>query len=67
MNTQFTYADIDTDGVRLLARELGCHPVTAGLIWNRGFTTVESARFFLNPNFSRLTDPFAMKDMQPAV
>ncbi len=67
MNTQFTYADIDTDGVRLLARELGCHPVTAGLIWNRGFTTVESARFFLNPDFSRLTDPFVMKDMQPAV
>lgn len=67
MNTQFTYADIDLDGVRLLARELGCHPVTAGLIWNRGFTTVESARFFLNPDFSRLTDPFAMKGMQPAV
>jgi len=67
MNTQFTYADIDTDGVSLLARELGCHPVTAGLIWNRGFTTVESARFFLNPDFSRLTDPFVMKDMQHAV
>ncbi|MFO7988032.1 MAG: single-stranded-DNA-specific exonuclease RecJ [Desulfotignum sp.] len=67
MNTQFTYADIDPDGVRLLAQGLGCHPVTAGLIWNRGFTSVESARFFLNPDFSRLTDPFAMKDMQTAV
>jgi single-stranded-DNA-specific exonuclease len=67
MNTQFTYADIDPGEVRLLAQELGCHHVTAGLIWNRGFTTVESARFFLNPDFSRLTDPFVMKDMQPAV
>ena len=67
MTTQFTYADIDPDGVRLLAQGLGCHPVTAGLLWNRGFTSVASARFFLDPDFSRLTDPFAMKGMQTAV
>jgi single-stranded-DNA-specific exonuclease len=67
MNTQFTYADINPDRARRLSQELGCHLVTAGLIWNRGFTSVESARFFLNPDFSRLTDPFAMKDMQTAV
>ncbi|MFN2436368.1 MAG: single-stranded-DNA-specific exonuclease RecJ, partial [Desulfotignum sp.] len=67
MNTQFTYADIDPHKTRGLAQELGCHPVTAGLLWNRGFTSVASARFFLNPDFSRLTDPFAMKDMQAAV
>ncbi len=67
MNTRFTYADTDPDKVHPLAQELGCHPVTAGLIWNRGFTTVESARFFLNPDFSRLTDPFTIKDMQKAV
>ncbi|MDT8378991.1 MAG: single-stranded-DNA-specific exonuclease RecJ [Desulfotignum sp.] len=67
MNTKITYAETDPDGVRLLAQALGCHPVTAGLIWNRGFTTVESARFFLNPDFSRLTDPYAMKGMQKAV
>ncbi|MCF8091056.1 MAG: single-stranded-DNA-specific exonuclease RecJ [Desulfotignum sp.] len=66
-NTQFAYATIDPDGTRLLSQELGCHPVTAGLIWSRGFTTVESARFFLNPDLGHLTDPFAMKDMQKAV
>jgi single-stranded-DNA-specific exonuclease len=67
MNTRFTYADTDPDSVCRLSQALACHPVTAGLIWNRGYTTVESARFFLNPDFSRLTDPFAIKDMQKAV
>jgi single-stranded-DNA-specific exonuclease len=67
IKTHVTYADIDPDNARRLSQELGCHPVTAGLIWHRGFTTVESARFYLNPDFSRLTDPFAMKDMQKAV
>ncbi|HKL00628.1 MAG TPA: single-stranded-DNA-specific exonuclease RecJ [Desulfotignum sp.] len=67
MNTHLTFATPDPAGVRLLSQGLGCHPVTAGLIWNRGFTTVDTARFFLNPNFNHLTDPFSMKDMQKAV
>ena len=67
MNTHLTYATPDPAGVRLLSQGLGCHPVTAGLIWNRGITTVDAARFFLDPNFDNLTDPFSMKDMQKAV
>jgi hypothetical protein len=46
IKTHVTYADIDPDNARRLSQELGCHPVTAGLIWHRGFTTVESARFY---------------------
>ncbi len=67
MNTHLTYAKPDPAGVRLLSRSLGCHALIAGLIWNRGFTSVDAARFFLNPNFDNLTDPFSMKDMQKAV
>ena len=67
MNTRLSYAPVDTAGARLLSRELGCHQVVADLIWHRGFTTVEAARFFLDPDFSRLADPFTMKDMQKAV
>ncbi|MFU8770018.1 MAG: DHH family phosphoesterase, partial [Desulfotignum sp.] len=67
MNTRLSYAPAETAGAPLLARELDCHPVVADLIWHRGHTTVDAARFFLNPDFSRLTDPFAMKDMQKAV
>ncbi|HSL60891.1 MAG TPA: single-stranded-DNA-specific exonuclease RecJ [Desulfotignum sp.] len=67
MNTRLSYAPAEIAGAPLLARELDCHPVVADLIWRRGHTTVDAARFFLNPDFSRLTDPFAMKDMQKAV
>jgi single-stranded-DNA-specific exonuclease len=67
MTTHLTYATPDPEGVRLLCRDLGCHPVTAALIWNRGFTSVEAARLFLNPGFDHLTDPFSMKDMEKAV
>ncbi len=67
MNSHLTYATPDPEGVRLLSQGLGCHPVTAALIWNRGFTSVEAARFFLNPGFEHLTDPFSMKDMEKAV
>jgi single-stranded-DNA-specific exonuclease len=66
-NTQITYAAVNPEGAWLLSRELGCHPVTAGLIWSRGFTTVDTARFFLYPDFSKLTDPFSIKDMHKAV
>jgi single-stranded-DNA-specific exonuclease len=66
-NTQLTYAAVDPEVARQLSQELGCHPVAAGLIWSRGFTTVDAARFFLYPDFSQLTDPFAIKDMHKAV
>jgi single-stranded-DNA-specific exonuclease len=66
-NTQLTYAAVDPEGARQLSQQLGCHPVTAGLIWSRGFTSVDAARFFLYPDFSTLADPFAIKDMHKAV
>jgi single-stranded-DNA-specific exonuclease len=57
----------DPEIVRLLAQALECHPVLAMLLAERGICDPDQARFFLNPDFSRLTDPFLLKDMDKAV
>ncbi len=67
MDKQFTYAAPDPTIVARLARTLNCHPVIAGLLADRGITDPEAARFFLNPDFSRLTSPFDLKDMEKGV
>lgn len=53
----------NADKVALLCRELGISPITAVLLWNRGFTDVSSARAFLSADDSTLHDPFTMADM----
>ncbi len=60
--------DIKNDAERVapLCRELGISPVTAVLLWNRGFTDVASARAFLSADESTLHDPFTMADMSKA-
>ncbi|WDP86560.1 MAG: single-stranded-DNA-specific exonuclease RecJ [Desulfobacter sp.] len=67
MDTQLTYAAPDQQKVSFLASALNCHPVVAQLLVDRGITDPETGRFFLNPNFSHLTNPFALKDMDKAV
>ncbi len=67
MDTQLTYAAPDPDLVARLKADLDCHPVLAGLLVDRGLTSPEEARFFLAPDFSRLTSPFALKDMDKGV
>ena len=57
----------DAEKVAPLCRELGISPVTAVLLWNRGFTDLSSARAFLSADDSTLHDPFTMADMQRAV
>ena len=57
----------DAEKVAPLCRELGISPVTAVLLWNRGFTDVNSARAFLSADDTTLHDPFDMADMAPAV
>lgn len=57
----------DAEKVAPLCRELGISPVTAVLLWNRGFTDLSSARAFLSADDSTLHDPFTMADMQKAV
>lgn len=50
-----------------LARAAGVPPVVAQLLLQRGVSTPEEARLFLNPSLSQLFDPFLMTDMQKAV
>lgn len=67
MAPRYTYFKPDEKIVGTLTKELSCHPVVSSLLIGRGITDAESARFFLSPDFSRLTDPFRMKDMDKAV
>lgn len=67
MDTIFKYLKPDLKTVKLLTRGLGCSPLLARLLSCRGITTVEDAKFFLNPNLKNLADPFLLKDMDKAV
>ncbi|MBU1341562.1 MAG: DHH family phosphoesterase, partial [Proteobacteria bacterium] len=67
MDTILKYFEPDQKTVELLTRGLDCHPLLAALLSSRGITSIEDARFFLNPNFENLTDPFLLKDMDKAV
>jgi single-stranded-DNA-specific exonuclease len=50
-----------------LAAALQLHPVAARLLGNRGITSVEEAREFLNPSLQQLYDPCLMHGMPEAV
>ena len=67
MDTIIKYFEPDQEIVNLLAKELNCHVLLATLLCTRGIKTLEDARFFLNPDFKNLIDPFLLKDMNKAV
>lgn len=67
MASRFTYFEPDEKIVDTLTKELSCDPVVSSLLIGRGITDAESANFFLFPDFSQLTDPFQMKDVDKAV
>jgi len=57
----------DSARVRALAADLQVHPVTARLLWLRGFLDAEAAARFLKPSLEHLWDPFRLADMARAV
>lgn len=57
----------DSEKCAVLQRELGILPITAKLLYIRGFDTPEKARKFLQKDNFRLHDPFLLKDMEKAV
>jgi single-stranded-DNA-specific exonuclease len=55
------------DAVAAIAYEHGLSEMSAKLIYNRGYASVDSVKSFLEPLPERLHDPYLMKDMDIAV
>ncbi len=58
--------EADPGVVRRLAQELGVEPLLATLLVNRGVTTAEQARGFLEPSVDDLLDPLGLAGMDAA-
>ena len=70
MNYKWKYAPPspeEAEAARLLAEELGVHPIIGRLLQDRCITTPAEARKFFHPQLSDLHDPFLMNDMREAV
>lgn len=50
-----------------ISQEIGVSPITARLLYNRGYDTPEKAHAFIHTDISALHDPYLMKDMDKAV
>ena len=67
-NIQYPQDDARADlAVTKMAAELGVSPVTAKLLWLRGYQTAEDAIRFLHLEDTAMHDPFEMRDMDAAV
>ena len=65
---RFAVGDLDRDSaIKEMAELLGVSPLFAVLLYNRGYTTAESARRFLRFEETDFHDPYLMKDMNMAV
>ncbi len=60
-------AQPDENAVKLLCREMGCHPITAGVLVNRKITSMETARPFMRPTIKDIRPPFDIRDLDIAV
>ena len=57
----------EEEEARLLAKELGIHPVLGKLLIQRKIYTAKDARKFFRPQLTGLHNPFLMNDMEVAV
>ena len=67
LNKKWCLAEPSAETVSRLESGLHLPTAVAVLLVNRGVTSLESARDFLEADFSRLHDPFLMTDMRQAV
>jgi len=67
LNKKWCLAEPPAETVSLLEQGLNLPNAVAVLLVNRGVTSLESARDFLEADFSHLHDPFLMTDMRQAV
>jgi single-stranded-DNA-specific exonuclease len=57
----------DSAAVQRVCDALGCLPMTAAVLVNRGVATAEAARAFMDGTLSGLRPPFGIRDMDAAV
>ena len=50
-----------------ICQSVGVSPITARLLYNRGYDTPQKAYAFMHTDIHALHDPFLMKDMDKAV
>ncbi|RMF68817.1 MAG: single-stranded-DNA-specific exonuclease RecJ, partial [Calditrichaeota bacterium] len=55
------------DAIQQLAEELSLPPIIAKILFHRGITSLEDARYFFRAGLESLHDPFLMADMPAAV
>lgn len=69
MNKQSKWRVVPTDPALLyiFENELKVTPILAKLLINRGISSLDEARFFLEGKLSEMHDPFLMTDMDKAV
>ena len=67
MEQSWDIRQVDPGRVTALARGLGCDPVIATVLINRGLTTEATAKRFLNPSPTAFRSPFLLKGMNAAV
>ncbi|WP_010678255.1 single-stranded-DNA-specific exonuclease RecJ [Bacillus timonensis] len=65
--TRWKVNECNQINVNQLANELQVTPLVASLLVNRGFTTAETAREFLEPDQLEFHDPFLLDQMDTAI
>ena len=66
-NKKWCLAEPSLETVSLLERQLQLPTALATILTNRGVTSEETAKDFIEADFARLHDPFLMNGMREAV
>ena len=67
MKKEWRQIPTDLESVNSLVKSINCHQITAAVLINRSIFNKQAALQFLNPSFSHIRSPFAIKDMRRAV